>query len=193
MTELRIDAAAGDLRRSLGPVAWFVLEELLLCEGERAGDTFVAQASARSLARAVSLNKDTVARALTLLAEAGVIEPLGQRQEAGRFASGAYRIADCPGIARLGNVLQRSDEVPTRRLGADPAPSQTAAQLSLLDVPAGSDAHDRPALPGHPQPSDALAPPARPRPGRRSRPGNVSAGMSGMFADGTTDEAPRPC
>jgi len=61
VTALRVGPVSAELRRALGPVAWFVLEELLLGDGEEAAGTFVARASARSLAAAVSLNKDTVA------------------------------------------------------------------------------------------------------------------------------------
>src|SRR5205085_882502 len=101
MTSLRVDHRAAELRRAIGPVAWFVLDELLLGDGEEAGAAFIARASARRVAAAVSLNKDTVARAFTALAHAGVIELVPQSNAGGRFASGRYRVAVLPGITRL--------------------------------------------------------------------------------------------
>jgi len=60
MTALRIDPGAAPLRRQLGPVPWFVLEELVLL----AGADSVVETNVRALAAGLSLNKDTVARAL---------------------------------------------------------------------------------------------------------------------------------
>jgi len=175
VTAFRVDPASAELRRGLGPVAWFVLEELLLGDGEASGETFVARASARSLAAAVSLNKDTVARALASLAGAGLVEQLPQSNDAGRFASGGYRVAACPGVTRLDDTSSR-DEAPTRPHRPATAPRHASTQLTLLDVASADDALALTALPESPQPSDALAPGGRCSPVTRSRDENVSGG-----------------
>ena len=67
-----VDDAVADLRRSLGPTAWFVFEELLW-RAETAHGQLQAQISTRALAAALGLNKDTVTRALSRLRNAGVV------------------------------------------------------------------------------------------------------------------------
>ena len=67
-----VDDAVADLRRSLGPTAWFVLEELLW-RAETAQGQLQVQISTRELAAALGLNKDTVTRALARLRNSGVV------------------------------------------------------------------------------------------------------------------------
>ena len=69
-----VDESVADLRRSLGPTAWFVLEELLW-RAETAQGQLQVQISTRELAAALGLNKDTVTRALGRLRNAGVVVP----------------------------------------------------------------------------------------------------------------------
>ena len=195
MTSIVVDQTAAELRRALSPVAWVVLEELLLGDGEPDGPAFVAHASARSLAGAVSMNKDTVARALAALAGAGLVEQVPQLNDSGRFGSGGYRVAACAGVTRLSHP-QRS-EAPPRRQRPAPRPCQSATQLTLIDLAApNGDEPATPALPEPtqpPQPRDALAPSVRGRSGRPSRDGNVSAHMSRGSGGGTARRAVPPC
>ena len=67
-----IDDAVADLRRTLGPTAWFVLEELLWRADTASGQLRV-RVPTRVLAAALGLNKDTVTRALGRLRTAGVL------------------------------------------------------------------------------------------------------------------------
>ena len=91
-----VGAAAGELRRALGPTSWVVLEELLLCSIGPA-DAFVAQVSVRALAASLGLAKDTGGRAICRLRYAGLVRVVQQRTVAGIFDTGTYRIAvpDC--------------------------------------------------------------------------------------------------
>ena len=52
------------LRRSIGAIAWFVLEELAFRATAEGDGTLIVQVSTRELAEALALNKDTVTRAL---------------------------------------------------------------------------------------------------------------------------------
>ena len=80
------------LRRDLGPVAWVVLQELVVARAFRPPGTLV-ETSTRSLAASLGLARDVVARAVGRLAEAGLIERDRQRHtDTGRFASGRYRL-----------------------------------------------------------------------------------------------------
>jgi DNA-binding transcriptional MocR family regulator len=88
MTPLRIDADAAALRRRLGPVPWFVLEELLLLSDA----TTVVNIGVRALAAGLSLNKDTVARAIGHLRDEGLVVAQTQALHAGRFGAGRYQI-----------------------------------------------------------------------------------------------------
>jgi DNA-binding transcriptional MocR family regulator len=67
-----VDDAVADLRRSLGPTAWFVFEELLW-SAEMAQGKLQVQISTRALAATLGSNKDTVTRALGRLRNAGVV------------------------------------------------------------------------------------------------------------------------
>ena len=91
-----VGAAAGELRRALGPTSWMVLEELLLCSTGPA-DACVAQVSVRALAASLGLAKDTVGRAIRRLRSAGLVTVVQQRTDAGIFDTGTYLIAvpDC--------------------------------------------------------------------------------------------------
>lgn len=88
---LMLTAGSVGVRRRLGPTAWVVFEELLLAStGD--SDECVASVSVRSLAALLDLSKDTVARALTRLRAAGLVENFQQRTESGTFATGTYRL-----------------------------------------------------------------------------------------------------
>ncbi len=73
----------------LGTTAWVVLETLAL-DAVGDGDALVARTSARAIADAVSVSKDTAAGALGRLAEAGLIERRRQLRTGGRFGAGGY-------------------------------------------------------------------------------------------------------
>lgn len=86
-----IDGASIELRRSLGPTAWLIFEELLLASAGT-DDRCTASVSVRSLAARLSLAKDTVARAMVRLRRAGLVTACPARTTAGMFTAGTYRL-----------------------------------------------------------------------------------------------------
>jgi DNA-binding transcriptional MocR family regulator len=176
MSALRIDERVRDLRRAIGPVAWFVLEELMLGEAGERPDGRAVRASVRSLASAVSLNKDTVARALRVLARAGIVVLQPQATAVGRFGSGGYLVAPVAGIDVVGGV-EHTPTTPTRPSKRTPPPPN---QLQLLDPqPISHHLQNPRPQPRPPKQDDALAPSVSRRPvsGSRRRDG-TSGGRS---------------
>ncbi len=76
------------MRRSLGPVAWCVLECLL----ERSDDGRTSTASVRAIAADVGVAKNTAQRAIAHLVNAGLAEPVQERDARGRFCPGRYSL-----------------------------------------------------------------------------------------------------
>lgn len=179
MNALRIDARAADLRRALGPMPWFVLEELLLGHGEEHGSTLIAQASARGIAASASLNKDTVARALAALAQAGVVSAVRQSNDRGRFGAGAYRIDMPAGVQRLDEATTNTSQPSStgaRPHRSRPRTPHDATQLTLLDVTPADLHHHTDPRPARPlKQDDALAPRVPPRPAGRERDAGTAA------------------
>lgn len=157
MNTLQVDARVCEVRHAAGPVGWFVLEHLAMHAGVD-GHALAVATSVRDLAAAVSLNKDTVARAVGVLAELGLVTR-HQAASGGRFAGGRYVLTLPAGLW----LLPSNGEQPLTRQRRAHANSHVRAhdpaQLSLLDL----DADEQPAAldGGHrctSQPSDALAP-----------------------------------
>jgi DNA-binding transcriptional MocR family regulator len=122
------------MRRALGPTAWIVLEELVL-HSTGVGDDHVASVSVRSLAASLGLAKGTVANAMGRLRDAGLVTALQDRDRAGQFTVGTYRVsvpADALAITLPSTpAASPSTFEPARR---PPRPAATVAiQLSLLE------------------------------------------------------------
>lgn len=125
---------ANALRRQLGPTGWAVLEELL-AHTDSTDDGNVAAASVRSLAAAVGLSKDTVARALGRLREAGIVTAEQSRASTGTFTAGTYRIT-VPSCITFSEPTATTD--PASRPRRTPSRSPNASQLSLIDLDPGT-------------------------------------------------------
>lgn len=143
MTELRIRSGAAEARRRIGPVPWYVLEELLLGDGEVGTGGFVVRASARRLAASVSLDKDTVARALAALGRAGVVACEPQPNDGGRFGLGAYRIGPVPGVLRVDDGTAVPQPILDRPHHRTRPRTCEATQLTLIDLTPTDDTHPR--------------------------------------------------
>ena len=103
-----IVAGTTGVRRALGPTSWVVLEELLLASEpteDAPTSTRSCALSVRDLARRLGLDKDTVARAVQRLIDAGHIARAQTRTPAGTFAHTTYRIVPPDGIHLLDGCL----------------------------------------------------------------------------------------
>lgn len=135
---LTLDRSAFDSIRSLGTTAWVVLE-LLALEAIVDDGALVARTSARTIAGAVSVSKDTAAGALRRLADAGLIERQQQPRTGGRFSAGGYVLHLPAGLA----TAPRPTAPPTppggrpRSRRRPPTRPERHDQLTLLDDPEG--------------------------------------------------------
>ena len=87
-----IGPEADDVRCRLGPASWVVLEAMM----QRASETdagLVVAVSLRSLASSLGLSKDTIARSVRRLRDAGLVSSIQRRDSSGAFAAGSYRLA----------------------------------------------------------------------------------------------------
>jgi hypothetical protein len=79
---------AASLRRRLGPVAWCALECLL----DASVDGITSASTIRSVAVDLGVAKNTAHRAVARLVAAGLVEPVQERAQDGRFRHGRYRL-----------------------------------------------------------------------------------------------------
>lgn len=138
---LTLDAEVAATRRELGPLAWFVLEELALrASPEGEAGVLSAPAGVRDLAAALGISKDTAARGVARLIEKRVVRREVERDRAGRFGSSRYVLALPTGLRC--EKRGPADESPSRprsrpsrvrrRVAAKP-PARPTSQLSLID------------------------------------------------------------
>jgi DNA-binding transcriptional MocR family regulator len=121
--------AAPWLRRTVGPVAWSVLETLAEHARNDHGNT-VSCRSVRDLAGELRLANDTVARALRRLADAGLAVHEADRESSGRFGAGRYVLTVPPNV-----FVEPAVSGPTAVLAASSrrrVPRPADEQLALL-------------------------------------------------------------
>jgi len=94
--ELVLTSRCRNLRRALTPVAWTVLEEVVL-DAAADGERIVAATSARRIAAQLDLDPGTVASALRLLRGGELLELVRLTGSVGRFGLSSY-VVDAPGI-----------------------------------------------------------------------------------------------
>jgi hypothetical protein len=90
-------AGAAELRRSLRPVVWLVLEDLAL-QAVTVDGALVASTSARAIAQRLGLDPATAASALRTLRDRSLVELTRTPGPSGRFGLSVYRLARIPGI-----------------------------------------------------------------------------------------------
>lgn len=104
-----LTGAVRDLRRRVGPVAWAVLEDVVLDAAFEPGGCLVATTNVRRVADQVGVSKDSAAAALTRLARLGLVErrPV-LRAARGRFGRSVYlvRLDAAEGVTRLDSQLE---------------------------------------------------------------------------------------
>lgn len=125
------------LRAAIGAGGWAVLEDLLLDATRDERGPLVAVTNVRRLAANLGVSKDTAARALRRLADAGLVARHEQRAERGTFATVAYTVS----VERLAGLIIN----PLTPTAAEPAatpsrrssrrrPPRDRDQLRLLDL-----------------------------------------------------------
>lgn len=139
-----VASEAAPLRRELGPLAWFIFEELVLAaDRDPTTGELRAAIGVRDLAASLGMSKDTAARGVTCLIAAGVVRRVVSRSQAGRFGSCRYVLSLPAGLARVAP----DDRAGSQQRGVSgesaarlPARARTAArrsrpsrQLSLID------------------------------------------------------------
>ena len=146
---LVIEVPSRPWRRRLGWLGWAVLEEVAL-SAHPDGDGWSAAVGVRAVAQNLGMTKDTAARALSVLVEAGLVERGRVRAIDGRIRSG-YRIRLPEGAAFVAveDVAGRNAEGSGLSVSAAfPGPCQS----QLEDLVTNSDNRPRqrpePLLPG---------------------------------------------
>ncbi|MDQ3461632.1 MAG: winged helix-turn-helix domain-containing protein, partial [Actinomycetota bacterium] len=97
-TVVVLRAASRELRRSLRPIEWVVLEDVALDARPDDDGVLVASTSAREVAEHLGLTPGAVARALAHLRSAGLVTHARQIGPAGRFGLSAYVLGPVPGL-----------------------------------------------------------------------------------------------
>lgn len=99
---LHVGPASRQLRRALGAMAWAVLEEVVL-DARPTGSDLVAQTNVRRLAASLGISKDTAARAVARLSDAGLLRRQDAHRQSGRFMASTYvvRLGEASGITPL--------------------------------------------------------------------------------------------
>ena len=119
--------------RTVGQTAWVVL--IHLYGSPTAASRFVA-ASTRTLATDLGLSKDTCARALRTLRDAGLINVDTARTELGRFGTIRYRLLASSKLVSTQTSQQRDVEprppVVETTPSSPPQPVRATEQLTLL-------------------------------------------------------------
>lgn len=96
MTELRVGEASAEVRASLRPIEWMLLEELTLAADADETGVLVAPTSARAVAERLGLTAGAVARAL--LRALGLVSHLRHCGPAGRFGPSSYVLGSIPDL-----------------------------------------------------------------------------------------------
>lgn len=122
-----VDATA--VRRRVGPTAWCVLEAIA-ANADR-------PASVRSLAVELGICNNAVHRALGVLRAAGLISPIAQSRDRGRFGAGGHRLTVPPSVLAPGTAPSPPPIVEDGRLSRRVRRAVrpvVVEQLSLLEV-----------------------------------------------------------
>ncbi len=129
----------------LGTTAWAVLEDVALDAHLDDHGRLLAVTNVRRISLQLGISKDTAARALLRLADAGLIQRQSRRNETGEFAGSVYvvHLVESSGLARLACY----------RCPATPSPALTD---TVTTSPADPEGH-----------GDATSVPARPTRSRR--------------------------
>lgn len=135
---LRVGPASRELRRTLRPIEWVVLEDIALVARRDGAGRLVAPTSARQVAEHLSLTPGVVARALARLRREGLLTYAREAGPAGRFGLSTYVVGTVPGL----EVVEPTD--------APPGPPPPCPAGTHVDGPRAVNAHTVAAPPPRP-------------------------------------------
>jgi DNA-binding transcriptional ArsR family regulator len=98
MAAVELTPASRDVRRRVGPMAWAVLEDLVLDARVDEHGVVVAGSSARQVAANLGVEPGTAARALRRLRDEGFVVLVREAGSDGRFGLSAYQLAEIAGL-----------------------------------------------------------------------------------------------
>ena len=151
ITGIAVLPCSRETSRTVGPLAWVVLEELAL-RTQGSGDP-VLETNVRALASDLGVGKDTLAQALGRLIDLGLVRCQAQRR-AGRYSGSRYEL-DVEACRHFGLVVDglgiNEDPLPVSSCPVQPDPAQRDAVAA--DTVAGESTSRTPARPTRsPQP-----------------------------------------
>lgn len=117
-----VGPGSAELRRSLRPIEWMVLEDVALDARPDGDGALVASTSARRVAEHLGVTPGAAAGALARLRSTGLVTHARQAGPAGRFGLSAYVLGPVPGV----EVLDAKDRTPPDVGPPDVAPPPTA-------------------------------------------------------------------
>lgn len=162
-----VGPASAELRRSLRPIEWMVLEDVALDARRDDAGELVAATSARRVSEHLGLTPGAAARALARLRAAGFVTHARQAGPAGRFGLSAYMLGAIPGL----DVVEPA-EAPA---SAPPCPAPPCPGSPHIDGPRAVGAH----MVGMTEPSGSAGADMSPRPLH----GDVVAATAGAVDD----------
>lgn len=128
---LEVTNASNGLRRELGPVAWALLETLMLSAHVGRDEHLVVGANARDLATVVGVGRDAASKALVVLRDRQLVALEQPRHAGGRFGATRYVIR----VSRVG------DGSPAERRVRPISSRHRVAELTLFDLPTNDTDH----------------------------------------------------
>lgn len=131
-TVLHVGPASRQLRATLRPIEWAVLEDIALDARRDGTGRLVAPTSARRVAEHLCLTPGAAARAVARLRSAGLLTYAREVGPAGRFGLSTYVLGTVPGL----EVVEPSD--------GRPCPLPSCPVRPRVDGPRALDAHMAP-------------------------------------------------
>lgn len=134
---LVLTAECRELRRALSPMAWTVLEEVVL-DAVVVGGRIVAATSARRIAAQLELDVSTAAKALRVLRNCHVLDLERQSGPAGRFGLASYAVIGAPGVRLVrprGDAPHMADASMDHHVAAPGAVPRTKRECAAVAGP----------------------------------------------------------
>ena len=155
---IMVGPASRELRRTLRPIEWVVLEDVALDARLDGKGDLVAPTSVRRVAEHLGLTPGAVARALARLRSAGLVTHARQPGPAGRFGLSAYVLTPVAGL----DVVHVSDPDGAPPHPAAPGLAPPRPAPPRIVPPRVVDAHMVEAVPADDEAAERVGPDRRP-------------------------------